>query len=123
MDGRFRPDMRATLAPRRKQKGVIALPYGTAPDIEHWEESTSTRLSALMRRVRLARQDEDLLGAVELVPALSYGFGEWSVRFKIACPEGSYELKGISDYYEVLYAADPTSIGGAIPDDTFYYIP
>ena len=57
MDGRFRPDMRATLAPRRKQKGVIALPYGTAPDIEHWEESTSTRLSALMRRVRLARQD------------------------------------------------------------------
>ena len=33
------------------------------------------------------------------------------------------ELKGISDYYEVLYAADPTSIGGAIPDDNFYYIP
>ena len=33
------------------------------------------------------------------------------------------ELKGISDYYEVLYAADPTTIGGAIPDDNFYYIP
>ena len=32
------------------------------------------------------------------------------------------DLKGISSYYEVLYAADPTSIGGAIPDDAFYYI-
>lgn len=33
------------------------------------------------------------------------------------------DLKGISDYYQVLFAADPTSIGGAIPDDNFYYIP
>ena len=33
------------------------------------------------------------------------------------------DLKEISSYYEVLYAADPTSIGGAIPDDNFYYIP
>ena len=32
-------------------------------------------------------------------------------------------LKEISDYYEVLFAADPTSIGGSIPDDNFYYIP
>ena len=31
-------------------------------------------------------------------------------------------LKGISSYYEVLFAADPTSIGGSIPDDAFYYI-
>ena len=28
-----------------------------------------------------------------------------------------------SSYYEVLFAADPTSIGGAIPDDAFYYVP
>lgn len=33
------------------------------------------------------------------------------------------DLKDISSYYEVLYAADPTSIGGSIPDDNFYYIP
>ena len=33
------------------------------------------------------------------------------------------DLKGISDYYWVLYDADPTSIGGSIPDDAFYYIP
>ena len=33
------------------------------------------------------------------------------------------DLRDIQSYYEVLYAADPTSIGGAIPDDDFYYIP
>ena len=32
-------------------------------------------------------------------------------------------LRDIQNYYEVLFAADPTSIGGAIPDDAFYYIP
>ena len=99
---------------------MIALPYGTAPDIEHWEESTSTRLSALMRRVRLARQDEDLLGAVELVPTLSYGFGEWSVRFKIACPEGSYELKGISDFLQRMRTGERFAYGKRL---AFAHIP
>ena len=96
------------------------MPYGTAPDIEHWEESTSTRLSALMRRVRLARQDEDLLGAVELVPTLSYGFGEWSVRFKIACPEGSYELKGISDFLQRMRTGERFAYGKRL---AFAHIP
>ena len=32
------------------------------------------------------------------------------------------EMKSISSYYEVLFAADPASIGGSIPDDAFYYI-
>ena len=33
------------------------------------------------------------------------------------------DMKSISSYYEVLFAADPASIGGSIPDDAFYYIP
>ena len=40
----------------------------------------------------------------------------------LVCITGS-DLREIQDYYEVLFAADPTSIGGAIPDDAFYYIP
>ena len=32
------------------------------------------------------------------------------------------DMKSISSYYEVLFAADPESIGGSIPDDAFYYI-
>ena len=29
----------------------------------------------------------------------------------------------IQGYYEILFEADPASIGGGIPDDGFYYIP
>ena len=32
------------------------------------------------------------------------------------------DVKSISSYYEVLFAADPESIGGSIPDDAFYSI-
>ena len=32
------------------------------------------------------------------------------------------DMKSISSYYEVLFAADHESIGGSIPDDGFYYI-
>ena len=33
------------------------------------------------------------------------------------------DMKGVADYYQVLFDADPTSIGGAIPGEDFYYIP
>ena len=33
------------------------------------------------------------------------------------------DMKGIADYYQVLFDADPTSIVGAIPGEDFYYIP
>lgn len=29
----------------------------------------------------------------------------------------------ISGYYEILYKADPASVGGALPDDAIYYVP
>ncbi len=29
----------------------------------------------------------------------------------------------ISDYYMVLYSIDPSSVGGALPDDAIYYVP
>ncbi len=37
--------------------------------------------------------------------------------------DGSDMRSAIQGYYEVLYAADPTSIGGSIPDDAFYFMP
>ena len=41
----------------------------------------------------------------------------------LVCITGDDMRDGIQGYYEVLAAADPTSIGGSIPDDAFYYIP
>lgn len=34
---------------------------------------------------------------------------------------GDEMMDGIQGYYQVLFAADPTSIGGSIPDGAFYY--
>ncbi len=41
----------------------------------------------------------------------------------LVCITGDDMRDSIQGYYEVLYAADPTSIGGSIPDDAFYYLP
>ncbi len=44
-------------------------------------------------------------------------------RCNLVCITGNDMREGIQGYYEVLYAANPASIGGSIPDDAFYYIP
>lgn len=36
---------------------------------------------------------------------------------------GEDMMAGIQGYYQVLYQADPASIGGSIPDGAFYYMP
>lgn len=40
----------------------------------------------------------------------------------LVCITGDAIREGIQGYYEVLFEADPASIGGAIPDDQFYYL-
>lgn len=39
----------------------------------------------------------------------------------LVCITGEDMRGAIQGYYEVLFSADPTSIGGAIPDDGFYF--
>ena len=35
--------------------------------------------------------------------------------------DGDAMMKQIKGYFDVLFAANPQSIGGALPDDAFYY--
>lgn len=60
--------------------------------------------------------------------AETYGIVPKAAVAKKALPDanlcfltGDDMVAGIQGYYEVLYAADPTSIGGSIPDGAFYY--
>ena len=40
----------------------------------------------------------------------------------LVCITGAGEMRGaIQGYFEVLYQANPDSIGGIMPDDPFYY--
>lgn len=41
----------------------------------------------------------------------------------ICCVTGADIKPAIEPYYNVLYSANPAAIGGALPDDDFYYIP
>lgn len=40
----------------------------------------------------------------------------------IVCQTGDEMKQNISNYLTVLYNSDPTSVGGELPDDSFYYI-
>ena len=40
----------------------------------------------------------------------------------IVCISGDEMKAALSGYLGVLYAADPTSVGGALPADDFYYV-
>ena len=41
----------------------------------------------------------------------------------IVCIDGSEMKDMVSGYLSVLYEQDPASVGGALPDDAFYYLP
>lgn len=41
----------------------------------------------------------------------------------IVCLTGEEMQSAVSNYLQVLYAADPTAVGGQLPDDGFYYLP
>ena len=60
--------------------------------------------------------------------AETYGIVPKAAVAKKALPDanlcfitGDDMIDGIQGYYEVLFAADPASIGGSIPDGAFYY--
>ena len=40
----------------------------------------------------------------------------------IVCITGEDMKSSIDTYLNVLYNSDPTSVGGQLPDDSFYYI-
>lgn len=63
-------------------------------------QSTSPQLMNLMRRAEALRSPDgnEPDGQIELTPTFSYGYGNWSVRFRISGPTGSYVLKSISDF-------------------------
>ena len=41
----------------------------------------------------------------------------------LVCITGEEMRETIQGYYEVLFAAEPSSVGGKLPDDGFYYLP
>ena len=69
----------------------------------------------------------DISGAAALIEAydiVTAAVAEAALpQCNIVCITGEEMLKKLSGYLEVLYAQDPESVGGALPDAQFYYVP
>ncbi len=76
----------------------------------------------------IAFVQENVDEAAELIAG--YGITPSAAIAKAAIPQchltfisGEDMAPAISGYYQILYQADPTSVGGALPDDAIYYVP
>ena len=72
--------------------------------------------------------NENVEAAAELVAG--YGFAPSAAiaaaaipQCNLVCITGAEMQPAIDGYYSVLYAANPNSVGGSLPDDAFYYVP
>lgn len=115
---------------------------------EAWESLQSGRLvmTAVVARTEFVEAHPDLVdafladyeasisyvnnnvdAAAELVAG--YGLTPSAAIAKLAIPQchlafisGSDMVSAISDYFMALYAIDPASVGGSLPDDGIYYV-
>lgn len=78
--------------------------------------------------INFMKDEANLSQAAEMVAA--HGIAANAAIAAKAIPQcnlifmsGAEMRSAIQSYYEVLFAANPTSIGGGNPDDDFYYVP
>ena len=71
--------------------------------------ATSPALAAYLRK--LSREASDEGASIALVPTLSYGFDQFSVRFSVQGPRGAYVVRSLSDFVDHLRALDEVSYG------------
>ena len=78
------------------------------------------------QKASVEKVSEDLTGTAALI--VEYGIIEKEPVAMKAIPncnitymDGEAMKTALIGYYETLYALDPTSIGGSIPEDSFYY--
>ncbi len=62
-----------------------------------------------------------VIAELELVPAAPIALKALP-RCNIVCITGEQMVSKVSNFYNVLYTANPNSIGGKLPDENFYYI-
>ncbi len=96
---------------------ALALNFSKHPqDYIGWQPSrqaaSSLCITEFMRRAEEAESDTTPAGSVELIPELSYGFGMWSVSFRISGPLGTaYVLKSIDDLVDRVELRERHSYG------------
>ncbi|MPM48683.1 hypothetical protein SDC9_95409 [bioreactor metagenome] len=146
------PEPAATaLVAKAKASGQADAAVSRVLDLtEEWQEVTDESvltMGCMVVRTQFAKENPAAVNAflTEYAASIDYVTGnveeaaELVAQYKIApsaaiaqqaipgcnlvCITGEEVRDRIQGYYEVLYAANPASIGGSIPDDAFYYLP
>ncbi len=74
--------------------------------------SSSACISELIHRAEAAVADETPIGSVKLLPELSYGYGLWSVSFRIVgTQETSYVVKSIGELVQRVSSSESFTYG------------
>ncbi len=89
--------------------------------LEEYEESIEYMSDPTSMAVSSDLNPAQLVEHYGLAPSAAIA-GKAIPQCNMVCVTGSDMRAAIQGYYEVLYAADPASIGGSIPDDGFYFI-
>lgn len=92
--------------------------------VEAYPEFVETFLAELAVSVQYALDDVSGAAALcetyEIIP--SAAIAEKAIpNCQLCCDLGADMKSGVTGFYEVLLAADPGAIGGALPGDDFYY--
>ncbi len=87
------------------------------------EYAASIAFMAAPESMALSSNDNpaQLVAAYGLAPNAAIA-GKAIPQCNLVCLTGEEMRSAIQGYYEVLYQADPNSIGGSIPDDAFYFL-
>lgn len=89
--------------------------------LKEYEASIAYMADPANEAVSSGLNPAQLLETYGIVPSAAIG-GKALPQANLTFVAGAEEMRNaIQGYYEVLYAADPASIGGGIPDDGFYF--
>ena len=90
--------------------------------IEENPQGVEAFLSAYEDSIAYMSDPDNLEDAAELVAQYNITIAKAAIpQCNLVCLTGD-EMKSVLEaYYQVLFDADPTSIGGALPDASFYY--
>lgn len=107
-----------------KHCAALVLSYNDAPERflgyrAHRTHTTSAGLSDLLQRGKLAAADK-AHGTIDIETALTYGYGNWSARFKLVGPHGSYVMKSISEFVARMRTGERFSYGKKL---SFAHVP
>ena len=108
-----------------KHCAALMLSYSRAPQRFLGYQAQRTRTTSaciedFMKRAERLAGAQEAIGNVDIETTLACGYRSWSARFRLSGPQGSYVMKGISDFVERMRTGEFFSYGKKL---AFHHVP